>query len=173
MSWDVIILNLPPEIHSPADIRDDVLLDLGSKAEFLARLDGLFLSLAWRNPKWGSLAEPGFSIEFNIGEDDPVRSLMLHVRGSDGALGVIKHLCESTGWRALDFGEGKFIDLSTQPAGLGRWRDYRDRVLSETITVSSSFVVASNPPDLVVDALDVQKRAKKWWQFWRGDTGHR
>jgi hypothetical protein len=42
-----------------------------------------------------------YSMELNIGKDDPCSTMMLHVRGGDGALEPIRRLCEATGWAAL------------------------------------------------------------------------
>jgi hypothetical protein len=55
---------------------------------------------------------------------------MLHVRGGDGALAPIRHLCEQTGWKAFDTTEGDFIDFEGDPGtGLRAWRAFRDHAI--------------------------------------------
>jgi hypothetical protein len=130
MSWDVILTRVSPDNATVDEIekRAAFLIELGPKAEVLSALGAAFPEIDLADPAWGILQGEGFSIEFNLREDDPVKQIMLHVRGSDLALGAIRRLCESTGWRALNMSTGDFMDFTD--AGPQQWHRYRDQVIA-------------------------------------------
>jgi hypothetical protein len=138
MSWDVLLLNgVPQDITSipPPDPEGPLPTEVGvptcslcEKAEILLLLKRLFPRIDLSDPTWGVLNEEGSSIEFNMGDDDPVAGIMLHVRGNGDPITIIKTLCEQTGWRALDCSDYTFIDFSNSPAArFEHWRAWRDR----------------------------------------------
>ncbi len=152
MSWDVWLMRVPPEIVSIHDLPKDFVSELGSQAEILPRLVEIFPELDMSTPGWGFMEGADFFIDFNIGKDDPIETIALHVRGGDGALGPIHKLCQATGWRAFDTTAGEFIDFERSPAaGLQTWRASRDRVVAA----------------LEAQEAGEAKTAKKWWQFWK------
>jgi hypothetical protein len=79
------------------------------------------------------LDEDTFSIEFNIGEDDPIRNISLHVRGGDEALKAIKRLCERFDCLAFDTTKCAIVDFAEETnGGFSEWREYRDQVLHKS-----------------------------------------
>ncbi len=131
MSWDVFLMQVPQNIVSPQDLPEDFLSELGPRATVLAALSKALPALDLNDPAWGVLRGGDYSIEFNMGDDDPMDRIMLHVRGSDAALEPIRRVCEATGWRALDLSTGLFIDFNQDPAaGLRQWRSFRDYVVA-------------------------------------------
>ena len=132
MSYDVFLMRVPPEISTLEELQElSSPLELGAKSEVCTALAKVVPEIAFREPDWGVLQTEEFSIEFNIGDKDPVIMLALHIRGGDQAIDVLQAICEATGWHALDGSTPSgFIDFAQNPpAGLQEWRAYRDRVL--------------------------------------------
>jgi hypothetical protein len=105
---------------------------LGALDQVLATIRTALPEVDLCDPTWGRVEHPEYTIELNIGRDDPVRSVGLRVHGGDGALEPIARLCEHTGWRALDYSTGDFLDEAADPAeGLRGRRAFRDRVIDD------------------------------------------
>jgi hypothetical protein len=111
MSWDVLLLSVPPGIATVDDSPEDFASELGPRAQVLSTLAALFPDLDLSDPTWGILAGDDFAIEFNIGDGDPVETIMLHVRGSNSTIHAIHYICERTGWRAFDTSTGDLLTL--------------------------------------------------------------
>ncbi|MGW2727902.1 hypothetical protein [Streptomyces sp. NPDC001494] len=80
------------------------------------------------DPTWGDLSGPTWSIDFNIGSENPVDSIMLHIRGSgDDVLGPVG-LAEALRCKALDLAEGDLINPG-QTSGWHAFQQFRDRVI--------------------------------------------
>lgn len=128
----MLLLRAPADVTSveelPADFDPP---PLGSAADVRRRLGAALPDLDLSDPAWGQLAGPTWSIEVNIGADDPVASVMLHVRGSgDDVLLVVARAGTAVGGRALDCSTGAF--LTGDPVETEGWhgfQTYRDRVL--------------------------------------------
>ena len=168
MSWDVLIFAAPPEIQTMEQMGADFHSELGPRDEVLGRLRRLFPEIDLSDPAWANLLGPGFAIELNIGDKDPVDSILLHVRGSDDAVGPIRQLCEATGWRAMDMADCEFLRFDDDPAaGLRAWRGFRDRAVeaarAEGAAVADDPVIGGQR----VDAAASRPRRRPWWRFWR------
>lgn len=131
MSWDISLFNAPPEIAVEEIPRDYEPVPLGSVAEILDRLQAAFVDLDLSDPTWGDLERAGWSIEFNIGREDPVQSIMLHVRGGgDDVVQVVRETAHILGCRAFDCSSGEFIE----DEGRDGWADFqafRDRGIGQ------------------------------------------
>ena len=56
----------------------------------------------------------------------------MRAQGGDEAAYVLARLCAHTGWRALDYSTGDFLDEVEDPtAGLRGWRAFRDCVIDD------------------------------------------
>jgi len=74
----------------------------------------------------------GFSIEFNVGDDDPIDNMMLHVRGGGDAIAAIMSFVTPMGWSALDCSTGEFLDpAAPSDEGWKGFRAYRDKVIGQ------------------------------------------
>ena len=171
MSWDVLILAVPPGIRSVADLPDGFDPAIGPLSDVLQVLGDLFPSINLHDPTWGVLVADSYSMEFNIGEDDPCRSIMLHVRGDEAAIEAIQKLCHRTGWRALDMSAGELIDFDSDPSKhLRSWGAYRQSISPEAPNRGVLFTLPDGG-QVVVDAVTSTapppKRPKPWWRFWR------
>jgi hypothetical protein len=131
MSWDISLFNAPPGITIEEIPRDYEPAPLGSVAEVLGRLQAAFVDLDLSDPTWGDLERSAWSVEFNIGAEDPVRSIMLHVRGGgDDVVQVVRETAHVLGCRALDCSSGEFIE----DGGRDGWADFqafRDRAFGQ------------------------------------------
>jgi hypothetical protein len=133
MSWDIAIMKFTRPYASPNDIPDDELgLSLGPRSEVHAQVWAVFPDTDWSDPAWGVWESEADSIEFNLGDDDPVGDLMLHVRASEAVVPRIVALCMNNGWQGIDCSAGVFVERSLVPAqGLAMWTDHRDLVCRE------------------------------------------
>ena len=131
MSWDVLLMNISESVARIEDLPQDFKNVLGSRADMLARLVALVPNLDLSDPSWGQLDHPSFSVEFNLGNEDPIDTVMLHVRGGDEAVQLIQTICEASGWRAYDTSTGELMDFEDEPArGIRAWRAFHDRVVA-------------------------------------------
>jgi len=134
LSWDVFLHKFTRLYRTVGEIPDDEQpLPLGSLSEVQAAISAIFPGTDWSDPVWGIYDSKLGSIEFNVGRDDPVQSLGLHVRASDTIVGGILHLCERMGCQAIASTDSTFLDPSEHPAsGLEKWRKYRDQVIGKS-----------------------------------------
>jgi hypothetical protein len=171
MSWDVILLNLPPDIRSINDLGDDFDSVLAPVSDVRKLVSHVVPSVDLSDPGWGILEADDYSIEFSIGEDDPCTSLMLHIRGTESALEPIRALCAATGWKAFDCSDGDLMDWSGDPGkGLREWRAYRDQVIPGAPERGVSLPMEGDKR-VFFDALPTRPRPsessrKPWWKFW-------
>jgi len=121
MSWDVVLVNAPQGLTVQEIPRDFVPPPLGPATELLDRLRAALPDLNLSDPTWGNLDSPDWSIEFNIGREDPVESIMLHVRGGGDVVEVIQRAARALGCRALDGSSGEFIE----DGGADGWADFQ------------------------------------------------
>ncbi|MER7891697.1 hypothetical protein ABTX15_17895 [Micromonospora sp. NPDC094482] len=132
VSWDVLIFDAPAHAGSVDQLPQDFNPPpLGTGPDVRQRLRGNLRDLDLSDPAWGHLVGPTWSIELNIGSEDPVDSIMLHVRGSgDDVLAVVARIVASVGGRALDISSGEF--LTGDPPQIAGWHDfqrYQDQIL--------------------------------------------
>ena len=130
MSWDILLMNVSDNIKSSNDLPHDFKSNLGISADVLSILSRIVPEIDLHDPMWGTLEGDGFLIEFNIGDQEPITSITLHIRGSDNAVDIVKRICTNTGWRAIDFSTGNFIDFENNPEnGLHVWRTYKNQIV--------------------------------------------
>ena len=133
MSWDVMIFNLrgasPPPIEQ---MQEGDYESLGPADDVRQRISSLLSGIDWSNPTWGIYEGDGFSIEFNVGQDDPIDTMMLHVRGGGDAISAITRLARPLGWSALDCSTSQFLDLDNPShAGWEGFQRFRDKVIEK------------------------------------------
>lgn len=131
MSWDVSLYKFSRTYASLEDIpNDEQPLSLGTREEVQHAISSVFVNTDWSDPVCGIFDSPIGSIEFNIGKNDPIQSLGLHVRASEEIVGAILKLCSTQHWQAIDLTNGSLLDQSRSPEeGLKQWQRYRDQVV--------------------------------------------
>ena len=135
MSWDIYVQDLPEGIKTVEEIPEDFHPGLiGRRRELIAEIKAVVPEADFSDPSWGRVEGPDFSIEFNMGDDEEVVCLALHVRGSEGAVGLIAAVLDRLGLQALapDSETGLFEAEETARESFARWRSYRDTVVVET-----------------------------------------
>jgi hypothetical protein len=119
MSWDILIQPLPAGLRSPVDIPEGYRPPpLGARTEVISRIRDRVPGVDFVLPVWGRLEGEGFSIDFHLGEDENATSLMLHVRGSEAAIHVIRDVSEALGCFAIDCSDGAPIDFESPAAAV-------------------------------------------------------
>lgn len=132
----MLFQDLPDDVKSIADIPEDFLPSrpLGTHAAVVAAIRAVAPTTDLSDPTWGIHDGARYSIEFNIGNADPVYSMMLHIRGDDEAtvLRIVRDLSLALDRRAIDCATGELLDhAATDPAaGFRAWRNYRDKIVT-------------------------------------------
>ena len=126
MSWDLFIQDLPSDANVVADISDDFRPGpLGGLAEVTAMIRDFEPTIDFTDPLWWRLEGLGFSIEFNVGDDDPLEAIALHVRGGEAAVGFVDRLLKHCGWKALDTGAGEIFARQPSAESMQTWKQDR------------------------------------------------
>ena len=125
MSWDVLVFVAPFDVRVD-DITDDYAPPpLGSLGTVHWRLRDGVPGIDLSDPAWGVVHGQGWTIELNIGLDEAVHSIMLHVRGAgDTAVSAVRQIAVAVGGRAMDVAEGEF--LTGDDGDLRGWHAYQD-----------------------------------------------
>jgi hypothetical protein len=130
MSWDILIMDLPPGVRAVNDIPHDFRpRALGNRSDLIASVMSAAPMADFSDQSWGTIDGGGFSIEVNIGDAEVVESIMLHVRGGDGSIALIAEILHALKASAVDVQTGELFSIDTAPGSLGAWRAYRDRVV--------------------------------------------
>jgi hypothetical protein len=133
MSWDVLILHLPEGVRSVSELPDDFESGpLGDRTSLIGAIHAVAPDVDFSDPAWGLLSRDAFSIEFNVGADEQVESIMLHVRGGAGSVELIAELLARLGERAVDVQTGDLFEPVAAVESLAEWRAYRDQVVDPT-----------------------------------------
>ena len=131
MSWDILIMDLPRDAETVSEVPSDFKPEpLGDRDELISGVLSAAPMADFSDPSWGQIATRDFSIEVNIGNDEQVDSIMLHVRGGDGAIELIAAILDRLNRRALDIQTDEMFDKASAVTGLAAWRAYRDQVVN-------------------------------------------
>lgn len=127
-----MVMRLPAAIGTYDDLvgaQGVPVIPLGPRAAVSRQISAVFQGTDWTDPDWGTWRGDEGSIEFDVGDDDEVESVMLHVRATDAVVARIVALVDAHGWRALDTTTTEFLAAPGDTAGVSGWRGFRDRVL--------------------------------------------
>jgi hypothetical protein len=126
MSWDVVLMKTKINL----DDKDANPGNLGNKNEIIERLTTLLPTLDYSNTSWGIFTDKDFSIEFNTGTDDIVETIMLHIRGGGDPLVIIKIICDSENWFALDCSTMEYINTDIlSKESWENFQKFRDKII--------------------------------------------
>jgi hypothetical protein len=134
MSYDIFVLDIPQAVTRVEDVPADfVPRPLGPRQRIVEALRRAVPDLALDETGWGSIEGPDYSIEVNLGAEDPISSFAFHVRGRETALFVIADVLNDLGCRAVAPGAqtGIFSLDSDALEAYARWRAYRDHAGGE------------------------------------------
>lgn len=120
MSWDVLLTRLPYSVRSVQELPDDFQAPpLGPRDQVKSALRAAEPSIDLSDPTWGELVGRGWSIDLDLGGDDPVEAIMLQISGTgDDVLDPVFRMAAELGCRVLDCSAG---DIITEQDS-GSWR---------------------------------------------------
>ena len=134
MSWDVMVCNYNgspprdlenmPDEHKPEP--------LGQATTVRMSISQSLPGVDWSDPTWGIYDGDEFSIEFNTGDEDPIHSIMLHVRGGGDAIAAMLQFANPNKWSLLELSTGELLDPEN-PSQKG-WEDFqasRDKMIDQ------------------------------------------
>ena len=132
MSWDVGLFKFSRRYTDVSEMpRDEQPSPLGTLSVVQHAVTAVFPGTDWTEPSWGIFGSEFGCIEFNVGKDDPVTSVALHVRAGDAIVEGILLVCEKLDCQAIDYSDGSFLEQSAHPAqNLQKWRKYRDQIVA-------------------------------------------
>jgi hypothetical protein len=120
VSWDLLIMAAPPGVRME-DTKEEQ-LRLGTRDEVVAAVRAA-LPHAQLDGRYLRVEGDTYAIELNLGEDDVVDGMGVRAHGDEATVEVLQRLCARTGWRALDYSTGEFLDEQEDPtASLRGWR---------------------------------------------------
>jgi hypothetical protein len=130
MSWDLFAQNFPP-VNSVDDIPEDFEpVPLGPRGMVIAKIQAAMPDADFSDPSWGLLERDGWSIEFNLGEDEECEDFALHVRGGGpGAMEAVDIVLRAAGVRAIDAQTSEFFSLEAARESFAAWQAYRDKAV--------------------------------------------
>jgi hypothetical protein len=131
MCWDVTICRCPPGIKSLEQLANNFKpAAIASRAEVAQSFKLLFPDADVSDLSWLVLDGHEFKIEIDTGHMDPCNGLMLHVRGSNEAVGAVTQIALNFKSRAFDMTAYQFHDLMSNPtSGFDQWHKSSHRVV--------------------------------------------
>jgi hypothetical protein len=135
MSWDVMVFNYhgnpPADMDEMAEARDPD--PLGKASAVRKAISKHLEGVDWTDPAWGIYLGEGFSLEFNMGKEDPVETIMLHVRGGGNAIAAMLRFAVPNDWSLFDISTSEFIDPENpSQEGWEGFQEYRNKVVKKT-----------------------------------------
>jgi hypothetical protein len=125
MSWDVVVINYGGK-RLAGEVPDaEPVGPLGPAAQVRRRIAKHLPGVDWSDPAWGVYEGDGFTIEFNAGNDDPLDSILLHVRGGGDAITALLGFANPNGWSLLDCSTSELLDPES-PSTEGWEQAFRD-----------------------------------------------
>ncbi len=146
-NWDIVLMRMDASVSSVEVMSGNIEAPLGSRAEVLFFLEGMLPDANFSDPAHGTYHAPGYSFEFDLGDDDMVETLTIRLHGEDEALVLLQRICLLSGWRALNMSTGTFIDFSQSLSLI--CRRGRKPHAAPARKAATAF------PE------------KKWWHFWK------
>jgi hypothetical protein len=127
MSWDVTLIRFQNHYEVVADVPEGVEpVPLGSLEAVQTAIEDSFPGVVWQPMRqwglWGAWSAAEESVEFNLGVDELVAGLGLHVQAEQSVVDSILNLAERLDAQVLDVSVGEFLRPGEPAAGLEAWR---------------------------------------------------
>jgi hypothetical protein len=132
VSWDILIVDLPRDAQTVSGLPNDFKpRPLGSRRDLITAILSAAPTADFSDPAWGQILAKDFTIEVSMGKAEQTASVMLHVRGGQGAVALIAKILDRLNARALDIQTGEIFQETTAATSFATWRAYRDRVINQ------------------------------------------
>jgi len=130
MSFDIYVQDIPMDVVTADDIPDNFEAQpLGPRSIILAAIAAAAPDVQWPEAGTGTIRGYNYTIEIDLGKDDPVEEFAFFVRGSGDGLVVIAHILEALGLRAIAPDcDGGIFELNNAALAFDRWRMSGDPV---------------------------------------------
>jgi len=131
VSWDVSVFGgkEPPPVGAfPPGWEPEV---MGSGDEVRGRISAYLPDVDWSDPTWGLYGGAGFTFEFNVGPEEPIRHLTVHVRGGGDAVADLLRFAIPNGWYLLDWSSGELIDPENPSTCWMQWQECSAKIRRE------------------------------------------
>lgn len=130
MSFDIFVQDIPAAAKSVDEIPEDfVPKPIGARSAVVASISEVAPEVKFSSPEWGTIDGEGYSIEVNLGLDDPVTGFACHLYGDERGLFLIAAILDELGVRAFAPGtESGLFEVDRTSEAFLRWREYRNQV---------------------------------------------
>lgn len=109
MTWDVFLLKMDTPIPIE-ELEDDVKLpQIGDRATVIEWISNDFPDISWGDPSWGFYEAKEYTMEFSLGEENPIGSVIVRIIGDKLPEAVLINFCEKHGLKALDIDGGRYL----------------------------------------------------------------
>lgn len=121
MSRDISVTHAASPPRPAAEMAGDWRVEpWGPSVDLRSTLSAQLPGIDTSDPLWGICGGEAFSIEVDIGREDPVEAFTVHLRGGgDAAVAALDRLLALPGWYAFDNSAGEWV-----PHGADRWANW-------------------------------------------------
>jgi hypothetical protein len=113
---------------------------IGPRALIIEKIKEAAPSADFSDASWGRIADDSWSVEVNLGKQEDCKHFAFHIRGGDGAVGVVAAILQHLGLRAVDSQTGDFFEPGPKALESFRnWRAYRDRIVGGSNRAASDL----------------------------------
>ena len=130
MSWDVSVFKFVGETpKSMDDFSKENFRPLGGAQMVRAMISKCLPEVDWSDLSWGMYEKDFVSFEFNVGSDETIDSIMVHVRGGGDPIRKLLDFATPCGWVLLDCSTGELIsEDNPNQDGWEGFKEYRDNL---------------------------------------------
>lgn len=132
MSFDVFVQDIPAAAKRVDEIPEDfVPKPIGTRSAVVASISKVAPEVKFFSPEHGTIEGDGYSIDVNLGQDDPVTGFAFHLYGSEEGLFIIADILDELGVRALAPGtESGLFELDRTTEAFLWWSEYRKQIVN-------------------------------------------
>ena len=130
MSFDIFVQDIPAAAKNVHDIPADfVPKPIGARSVVVASIRKVAPGVRFSSPEWGTIDGDGYSIEVNLGLDDPVTGFTFHLYGGEVGLFLVADILDELGVRAFTSGtDSGLFEVDRTSEGFLQWQKYRNQV---------------------------------------------
>jgi hypothetical protein len=131
VSLDIFVQDIPAGVENVEEIPEDLVPQpIGARSAIIVGILRAAPEVDFTRPDWGTIEAEDYSIEINIGVEDPVTGFAFHLRGGQRGLFQVADILEELDVRAFaPESESGLFEVDRGSEAFARWRSYRDRVV--------------------------------------------
>jgi hypothetical protein len=130
MSFDIFVQDIPAAAKSVDEIPEDfVPKPIGTRSAVVLAISKVAPEIKFSSPEWGTIEGDDYSIDVNLGLNDPVTAFAFHLYGGEGGLLIIADILDELGARAFAPGtESGLFEIDRTTEAFLRWQEYRNKL---------------------------------------------